>query len=41
MISLNIPDNFLYNPYTKEKKFIIREISKEKINKELLNNLHT
>ncbi|MDP2090476.1 MAG: asparagine synthase C-terminal domain-containing protein [Candidatus Gracilibacteria bacterium] len=41
VISLNIPDNFLYNPYTKEKKFIIREISKEKINKELLNNLHT
>ncbi|MDD2870363.1 MAG: asparagine synthase C-terminal domain-containing protein [Candidatus Gracilibacteria bacterium] len=41
VISLNIPDNFLYNPYTKEKKFIIREISKEKINSEILNNLHT
>lgn len=41
VISLNIPDNFLYNPYTKEKKFIIRELSKEKINKDLLNNLHT
>ncbi len=41
VISLNIPDNYLYNPYTKEKKFIIREITKEKISSDLLNNLHT
>lgn len=41
VIALNIPDNFLYNPYTKEKKYIIRELSKQFIDKDLLNNMHS
>lgn len=41
IIALNIPDKFLYNPYTKEKKYIIREISKDIIDSKILKNLHT
>ena len=41
IIALNIPDEFLYNPYTKEKKFIIRKIAKSLITKDVLTNLHT
>ena len=41
VIALNIPDEFLYNPYTKEKKFIIRQISQTRIDKEMLKALHS
>lgn len=40
-LSLNIDEKYLYNPYTKEKKYIIKEIAKEIIDENILNNLHS
>lgn len=40
IISLNIPDNYLYNSFKKEKKYIIREITKDIINKNIIKDFH-
>lgn len=41
IISLNISDEFLLNPYTLEKKFIIRDIFRDMTGKDFINTLHT
>lgn len=41
VISLNIPEDFLYNPFLKEKKYILREIAKNILPENLFSTLNS
>lgn len=41
ILSLNISEEYLYNPITQEKKYIIREIARDLLDTELLSHLHS